>query len=582
MIQILHVEDDRFDQELVRHALEAEAGEFSVTVACSLEDLRRMLAQPGIECIVSDIHLGGFDGLQVLAIARELSPDVPLIFLTGTGSEEIAVEAIKGGAADYIIKTPAHIIRLPVAIRLAIERTKNELEGRRAAEALRERELRFRALADSTATAIFVYRGERFIFVNKACERISGYSQDDFAAMRFWDFIHPEFRDLARTRGLARQQGESPPARYEVRIVRKDGQERWIDYTAGEIEWQGERAVIGTAVDITESKEAAERLRTSEERFRLVIEKSLTGMYVTRQGRFAYANPRLEALLGYAPGELVGRKTTELVVAEDLPIISAAREKLRSGDASVSYTMRVKRKDGAIIDLGVQGVITEFEGTRAMIGMAQDITERKRAQEQIASYLRQLEASMRGTLRAVANMVELRDPYTAGHQRRVGAAAAAIGRELGMAEDKCRELEMTSLVHDIGKIGIPAEILSKPGALTPIEMQIMKAHPQAGYDILKEVEFAWPLADIVRQHHERLNGSGYPQGLKGGEILLAAQIIGVADVLEAIASHRPYRPSLGIGRALEEIERGRGTLYGAQVVDAALRLFRDKGYTLPQ
>jgi len=144
-----------------------------------------------------------------------------------------------------------------------------------------------------------------------------------------------------------------------------------------------------------------------------------------------------------------------------------------------------------------------------------------------------------------------------------------------------QELELTSLVHDVGKIAVPAEILSKPGALSGIEMEIVKAHAEAGYEILKEVEFAWPLATIIRQHHERLNGSGYPQGLRDGQIQITAQIIAVADVLEAIASHRPYRPSLGIDRALEEIQAGRGILYGPEVVDAALRLFRDKGYTLP-
>ena len=183
-------------------------------------------------------------------------------------------------------------------------------------------------------------------------------------------------------------------------------------------------------------------------------------------------------------------------------------------------------------------------------------------------------------IQAIALTVETKDPYTAGHQRRVSDLARAIAQEMGVPIEKVDGVRMAGVLHDLGKISVPAEILSKPTKLTDIEYGLIKIHPQAGYDILKEVEFPWPIAQIVLQHHERLNGSGYPQGLKGDEILLEARIIMVADVVEAMASHRPYRPGLGLDKALGEISGNKGILYDPAVVDACLKLFTQKGFEL--
>lgn len=180
----------------------------------------------------------------------------------------------------------------------------------------------------------------------------------------------------------------------------------------------------------------------------------------------------------------------------------------------------------------------------------------------------------------MASVVEIKDPYTAGHQKRVTRLASAIAEELGLPKEQIEGIRIAGLIHDIGKVSIPAEILSKPGRITDLEFSVIKTHSQAGYDILKTIEFPWPIAQIVLQHHERLNGSGYPQGLSGEEILLEARILGVADVVEAMASHRPYRPALGIDKALEEITQNRGILYDARVAEACLKLFADKGFTL--
>lgn len=177
---------------------------------------------------------------------------------------------------------------------------------------------------------------------------------------------------------------------------------------------------------------------------------------------------------------------------------------------------------------------------------------------------------------------EMRDPYTAGHERRVSEIAIAIGTEMGLAQHQLEGLKVGGYLHDVGKTSIPLEILVKPGKLTPLEYEMVKTHALAGYEVLKDVDFPWPVAQIAFQHHERVDGKGYPQGLKGNEVLLEARIIAVADVIEAMASHRPYRPGLGIERALEEIEKGRGTSFDTEVVDACLRIFRQQGYTLPE
>ncbi|MDP1952753.1 MAG: HD domain-containing protein, partial [Betaproteobacteria bacterium] len=271
----------------------------------------------------------------------------------------------------------------------------------------------------------------------------------------------------------------------------------------------------------------------------------------------------------------------DVVAAEDMPILLAERDKLGAGAPSSGYEARARRKDGMVIELGVTGSLYDLEGQQATVGMAQDITEKKRAEEQIEQYVAQLETAFMSTVNVATTLGEMRDPYTAGHQRRVAEIAVAIGAELGFDAHRQEGLRVAGYLHDIGKITIPAEILSKPGKLSALEYTLIQGHAQASYDVLKDMRLPWSVAEVALQHHERIDGSGYPQGLKGEAILLEARIIGVADVIEAMSSHRPYRPGLGMDSALAEIERGRGSIYDATVIDACLRLFREKGYTIP-
>jgi HD-GYP domain-containing protein (c-di-GMP phosphodiesterase class II) len=209
-------------------------------------------------------------------------------------------------------------------------------------------------------------------------------------------------------------------------------------------------------------------------------------------------------------------------------------------------------------------------------------SERDRLEEGQQQHARLLQKSLEQSIQAIIDTVEKRDPYISGHQHRVGVLSERIAQEMGLEAERVHGIRLAATVHDLGKIQVPAEILSKPGKLSDIELMLIKTHPQAGYDILKDVDFPWPIATMVWQHHERMDGSGYPQGLKGDEILLESRILAVADVIEAMASHRPYRAALGIEVALAEIERGRGNIYDPMVVDICLKLFRERRFTFPK
>ena len=207
-----------------------------------------------------------------------------------------------------------------------------------------------------------------------------------------------------------------------------------------------------------------------------------------------------------------------------------------------------------------------------------EIENRKQVQEELEHSLQDLKKAMDSTIQAIAMTVEKRDPYTSGHQMRVAGLTRAIAESLELSQDQIEGAFMAASIHDIGKISLPAEILTKPVQLTDIEISLIQAHAQAGFDILKGIEFPWPIADIIVQHHERMDGSGYPGGLAGEEILIEARIIGVADVVETMASHRPYRPSMGIDKALQEIISNKGKLYDTRVVDACLHIFNEQRF----
>ncbi len=251
-------------------------------------------------------------------------------------------------------------------------------------------------------------------------------------------------------------------------------------------------------------------------------------------------------------------------------IVKDARDQYRLVNEHRNLTRLTEEQNRELIELN--------QGLEKRV---QDRTRQLRDnEEKLKNSLTQLRSSLEATIQALALTAEARDPYTAGHQRRVSDLSRAIAQRMGLPQDQVDGVRMAGSIHDLGKIYVPSEILNKPGKIGANEFELVKSHSQVGYDILKTITFPWPVADIELQHHERLDGSGYPNGLKGDEILLEARIVAVADVVESMSSHRPYRPALGIEKALEEIRAGRGTIFDERVVDACLLLFEEDGYTL--
>ena len=237
--------------------------------------------------------------------------------------------------------------------------------------------------------------------------------------------------------------------------------------------------------------------------------------------------------------------------------------------------------DGERIPVEIRSSVARLpDGRRVLQGIFHDVRDRRAAAEKNRENVEKLRRALGGTIQVITAVVERRDPYTGGHQRRASDLARYLATSMGLGHDRTEGVRMAAAIHDIGKISVPAEILSKTTKLSDLEMLLVRSHAQVGYEIVKDVAFPWPIARIILEHHERLDGSGYPGGLKEADLLLESRILAVADVVEAMASHRPYRPAHGIETALREIEAGRGRLYDADVVDICLPLFRQKGYNL--
>lgn len=340
------------------------------------------------------------------------------------------------------------------------------------------------------------------------------------------------------------------------------------------------RKLYAKMVELTAKSRALEE---SEARFRAMVEQGMVGVFLLDFNHIVYANRRLAETFGYEPEEMIGMDQRTLVMPEDLEY---AEEKLRSqfklGIPCVQLELHGRRKGGSAILVEAESRTIELAGSTLAVGIVSDITKKREAEKTEREYVARLEGVFHQTVELVAAIGQLRDPYTHGHERSVADLAATIALQLGLDAQQVEGVRVASYLHNIGNVGVPTEILAKPSRLSALEIELVQGHAQAGYEIISQVDFPWPVAEIVRQHHERLDGSGYPRGLKGNEIRLEARILAVADTVEAMSSHRPYRPALGIECALAELQKNRGTLYDPIVVDACVTLFREKGYLLPK
>lgn len=319
-------------------------------------------------------------------------------------------------------------------------------------------------------------------------------------------------------------------------------------------------------------------------RYRRLFEAAQDGILLLDfpDGRIEDANPYILNMLGYSHDEVLGKQLWELGLLADKQKAEAVHRKIVE-EGYVRYEdIELVSKNGQTLPVEFVANSYRVDGLTVIQCNIRDISARKQAEVALAQEQAKIAGQMYEVIDSLSNVIEARDPYTAGHQRRVTDLAVAIGHEMKLAPSLIDGIRFASQVHDIGKISIPAEILTKPAALNPHEIAMLRSHVQAGYEILKPLSFPWPVADIILQHHERLDGTGYPNALKENDILPEAKIIAVADTVEAMSSDRPYRSSKGVEHALEEIETNSGLLYDQEAVKACLDLFRNKGYQFPE
>ena len=468
---------------------------------------------------------------------------------------------------------------IPSSLRITVQ---DITERKKAEEELKDSEERLKILFDYAPDAYYIsdLKG-KFIDGNKAAERTIGYKKEELIGKSFLKLNLLTLTDIPKAaKTLAKSIIGKPTGPDEFILNRKDNSKATVEISTYPVKIKGRTLVLGLARDITERKKAEEVLRKSQQEFASIFHNNPeASVYLDDMNTVLDINSRFSELFGYNLEEIKGKNINCGIIHPPDKIEEAKRLTKKAIKEYINYDTIRKKKDGTLFPVSISGSSVLINGkTKGRIILYQDITQRKQAEQKIKQGYEKLQRTMEATINTISKIIEARDPYTAGHQNTVSQLAVAIAQEMKLPEDKIEGIRIAALVHDIGKINIPAEILSKPSKLNEMEFSLIKNHPKVGYDILRKIDFSWPVAKIVLQHHEKIDGSGYPQGLKGEKILLEAKIIGVADVVEAMSSHRPYRPSLGIDKALEEISQNRGTLYEPEVVDACLKLFKEKDF----
>ena len=462
-------------------------------------------------------------------------------------------------------------------------------EQKRAEEVLRESEEKYRSLFDHSqdATLLTIPDGSILDANKAACEMF------DMPLEKIKNIGRSGLVDETdpRLHSALEERDRTGMGRAEITMIRANGERFPVEVTSAIFtDTCGRQRTSMIIRDITERKNAeaalkvsTDKLKQSEEKYRSIFENVLEGIFQTRpEGNFISINSSMARIHGFeSPEEMIASITG---IGEQLYVNPESRKNyvkaLQEQGVVRDFEAQVYRKDRSIIWTSVNaraikdtaGNLLYFEGT------AEDITERKKFEEELNISARRLRKSLAGTIQVISMMLETRDPYTAGHQKRVSSLARSMAQEMNLPSDVIDIVRMAGSIHDIGKMSVPADILSKPAKLSNVEMELIKIHPRTGYDILRVADLPHLVAEIVLQHHERLDGSGYPRRLKDGEILQEAHILSVADVVEAMGNHRPYRPAIALETALAEIEKNKGILFHPEVVEVCLMLFREKGF----
>jgi PAS domain S-box-containing protein/putative nucleotidyltransferase with HDIG domain len=371
-------------------------------------------------------------------------------------------------------------------------------------------------------------------------------------------------------------------------VINHGSEDRWVQFTESPIfDSSGNLHEIQiVAMDIHEQKLAEIKTQQNEAKYRAIMDQSNEGIALIEigTGKILEVNRKVGELLSYTTEELLLHCDFELTTETPDTLLKEEAELYQHSSLPLK-PIHIIAKDGKLIEVERLVKLLTIDGKKVALTSLRDVSERKhinallrKQADELKQKVEQLQKAWAQTIDVLAAASEAKDPYTAGHQKRVAQLAVAIGKELNLPDEQITALRMAALIHDIGKITIPSDLLSKPGTLTLLEYKLVQVHVSTGYDLLRNLELPWNVAEVVHQHHERCDGSGYPNQLIDDQILQKAKILAVADVVEAMSSHRPYRPSLGTTFALNEIEQNKGKLFDPAVVDACLALFRENGF----
>jgi len=573
------------------------------------------------DILLSDLMMPEMSGIELLQAGLEIDPNLIGIIMTGHATVKTAVEAIKIGAFDYITKPFKLSSMLPIIAR-AMEIRRLRMENVQMRELLTIYELDktiastidSNLILDKVVDAVLLQCGadeasimlltsdgkqlfvaaargdhiEKFLGARMSIDQgIAGWVARNRELVTLYGEVNDQLFAPVSTRSDVSAAVSLPMLAGSnlVGVLNVSIKHSRRPFTVGQL--KALNVLVRNVVSILENMRLYIQVRQAEEKYRSIFENAVEGIYQSSPDRrFITANPALAHMLGYdAPEEVIASvKDISRQIYVDQGNYEEFMHIMEMQGEVRGFESQAYRKDGSTIWISENarairngnGALLHYEGT------VEDITQRKRSEEELRQSYNKLQKTLGDTVRTMSKIVETRDPYTAGHQERVTRVATAIAKELGMNGEQIDGVQMAATIHDVGKISVPAEILTKPGKLNKVEFNIIQSHPTVGYEILKMIEFTHPIANIVHQHHERADGSGYPRGLSNGEILMEARILAVADVVEAMASHRPYRPALGIDKALEEISLHKGALYDPDVVDACCRLFTETGFSFVQ
>jgi PAS domain S-box-containing protein/putative nucleotidyltransferase with HDIG domain len=584
---------DITDRKRAEEALQASEERFrlafeNANTGVCLVDLEGNLTRVNSKmCEILGYTKKELESMTVNNIAHPEDIDTSPTFIQKTLQGEIARDTFE---KRYIHKK-GHVVTCQVSSSLIrdtedtplyfISHVHDITERKRIEEALRESEEKYRELINGMNDTAWIIDFEgNFIDVNNAAVEVLGYSREELLSMGPHDI--DKTLDAEEIRALIKEMPTDKIQVFETTHTTKDGKVIPVEIKSSLVTYQGKRAILSIARDISQRKQMEQELRESEEHYRAVIESQidLISRYLP-DTTLTFVNDAYCQFYGKTREELIGHSFLSMVAPEFHELILKETENLVKDSRPISGEYLNYRQDGTEcwIQWVVQGIADENGRVVELQAVGRDITERRRAEEALQRSYEQLQETLITTVNALASIVEMKDRYTAGHQPRATQLACAIAEEMGLPEEQIEGIRMAGLIHDIGKIMVPAEILNKPGPITELQFDMIKMHPQAGFDILKDIKFPWPVAQIVLQHHERMDGSGYPQGLCGEEILLEARILAVANVVEAMVSHRPYRAAHDIKEILAEISKNKGILYDPVVVDACLKLFNEKRFT---